>query len=75
MKGLSVFLIIVVIWVTGLYWGYTKYIKRSTAQQGKEGTVSEYEVLREQHDKAQQVRDDQKRIMEDLKRKIRDQRR
>jgi len=74
MRG-TVIAIIVIAWIVSLFFVFTKFIAKSIGQDTQESHISSSALLQEQKIKARQAREAQKRRMEAIQRKIREQQR
>jgi len=75
MRAFIIFIVVVLLWMTGMHWAYTKFIKRATKPNTEESIINTSDMLEEQRRKTQQTREDQKRRMEDVRRKMRENQR
>ncbi len=74
MRG-SVIALILLAWILSLFFLFRKFIAKSMDQPAQESQISSSTLLDEQKEKARRTREDQKRRMEAIQRKIRDQQR
>ena len=67
-------IILVIIVAGGIFWGVTTAIKKSF-NAGEEPDYSQSTMITEQRRRAQEIREQQKRLLESQKQRIRDSRR
>jgi len=74
MRGTIIF-IIVVAWIVCMAFFFRQFVSKIMGRSTHENPIQSTTLLQEQKEKARQAREDQKRRMEAIRRKIRDQQR
>jgi hypothetical protein len=69
MKGIAI-LLIIFFWIGAIYYGYITVVKQSMQTETKPDSAKSVSLQKEQTLKAQEVREQQKRLMEDRQRKL-----
>jgi len=73
MRKIAIIFLVIFLWILAMRLVFTKFVARSAKPETGESTLDADSMLQQHRRKAQQTREQQKRLMEELKRKMRDQ--